>query len=140
MSALPDGNLLVSPITEIKDAACSKKRPRMLLTRMFSLLLECRAVSEQTPRHDQVDTHAGSRCFIEPSDHAGIFESVHFQNDVSVTALLVLDNFFFDQMLQAAAEAVGRHQQLAVRKFLRRIAGQVIEQIAQRRLRFPRHR
>src|SRR6185437_12826913 len=79
--------------------------------------------------NDEINFYARPRCFIEQPDHTGVFQRVHFENKVPIAILLMALDLGSYQALQARPDTEWRNQQLAI-GLLSRIAGQVIEQVA----------
>src|ERR1700685_1201948 len=63
---------------------------------------------------NQIDLHTGMRRLIEETNHAGIFERVHLEDEMAIAMFAMPLDLHADQALQAGAQALRSNQQLAI--------------------------
>src|SRR6185437_15250828 len=120
---------LVATVVEVVNAAVFQKTSKNASdANGFAYSGNARAQGTDAP-DDEINFYARLRCFIKQPYHTGIFQRVHFKNKMPIAMLLMALDLGSYQALQTRPDTEWRNQQLAI-GLLSRIAGQVIEQVA----------
>ena len=106
-SALPPGRRRTR-------GSCSRKRPTMLMTRMFSLTPGTPGRRQQMPRTIRVDRHARLRGAVERLDDRRVHQRVHLGDDAAGSPALARSVSRSISARIALVQVDRRHRQLAV--------------------------
>ena len=91
---------------------CSRNRPTMLVTVMFSLMPRIPGRRQQMPRTSRLDFHsrAGDASYKQ-ADDMRIHQSVHLEDQLSMAAIALMLDLAQDQRLKTLAHCDRRDQE-----------------------------